>query len=115
MIISHRDRVSGVPVSSAETKGIFKKILISPSEGWEGYVMRLFELREGGHTPRHRHPWPHINFIADGEGILSLDGENHPIQGGSFAYVPGGSEHQFSNTGSQRLSIICIVPEEGEQ
>src|SRR5512137_1789977 len=42
----------------------------------------------GGHTPRHTHPWPHINFIASGSGSLHVAGEDHPLAAGSYAYVP---------------------------
>ncbi len=115
MVVSHLDQVSKVPMSMAGAEGVFKKILISPEEGWEGYVMRLFEIEEDGHTPRHQHPWPHINFVADGRGTLYLDGEEHELRAGSFAYVPAGKEHQFSSKANGHLSLICIVPQDGEK
>ncbi len=75
--------------------------------------MRLFEIGEGGHTPKHKHPWSYINYVIDGQGVLSLDGEEFHLQAGSFAYVPGGMEHQFSNRGRHPFALLCIVPEEG--
>jgi len=45
---------------------------------------------------RHAHDWPHINFVvAGGSGVLLLDGVEHPIASGAYAYVPAGHEHQF--------------------
>lgn len=93
---------------------VTKRVLVSPAEGWDGWVMRLFDVGPGGHTPRHRHDWPHINFVASGTGELFLDGETHPLAPGSYAYVPSGHEHQFRATGEETLSFVCIVPAEGD-
>ena len=76
--------------------------------------MRLFDVAPGGHTPRHAHDWPHINFVAAGRGELHLDGEDHKLEAGSYAYVPAGLTHQFRNNGDEVFSFICIVPEHGD-
>ncbi len=93
---------------------VVKRVLVSPAEGWDGWVMRLFEVAPGGHTPRHSHDWPHINFVASGAGELFLDGSIHALAAGSYAYVPGGHEHQFRAAGEETLSFVCIVPVEGD-
>jgi quercetin dioxygenase-like cupin family protein len=102
------------PMLGDAVKDVMKRVLISPAEGWDGWVMRLFEIAPGGHTPRHAHDWPHINFVAEGSGELHMDGEDLDIARGSAAFVPGGVVHQFTNTGDTPLSLICIVPERGE-
>lgn len=113
MIVSHKNNVKAIKVENPAVKGAMMKVLISPTEGWEGHVMRIFEVEAGGYTPKHSHPWPHINYIISGKGTLHLDGEDKVIEAGSFAYVPANSEHQFKNTGDEKLEFICIVPEEG--
>lgn len=115
MIVSHVRDVVGNRLSGPEINNVLRKMLISPKEGWDGYVMRLFELGEGGHTPKHTHDWPHINFITSGKGILHLDGTDYPLETGSFAYVPGGKIHQFKNNGTDPFTFICIVPKEGDK
>jgi quercetin dioxygenase-like cupin family protein len=95
-------------------RDVLKRVLISPAEGWQGWVMRLFEIAPGGHTPRHAHDWPHVNFIAAGRGELHLDGQDFVIETGSAAFVPAGVVHQFSSTGGEPLSFVCIVPEHGD-
>jgi len=114
MIVAHESEVQGLKLEGDSLKNVLKKVLISPKEGWEGYVMRVFELGVDGYTPRHSHPWPHINYILKGKGILHLDGVDHEIEEGSYAYVPGDKMHQFSNRGTELFSMICIVPEEGD-
>ncbi|MFW5865280.1 MAG: cupin domain-containing protein, partial [Candidatus Izemoplasmataceae bacterium] len=82
-------------------------------EGWLDYVMRLVSVKEGGFTPLHEHPWPHINYMVEGEGILMIDGVEHPVKAGSHAYVPKNTLHQFKNAGKEPFKFICIVPKEG--
>lgn len=115
MPVGHIRELLGTRINNEQMKNVLKKVLVSPNEGWDGWVMRFFELGAGGHSPRHTHPWPHINYIISGQGILHLDGEDHPLEAGSFAYVPGGALHQFLNSGEEDFSFICIVPEEGDK
>jgi len=93
----------------------FKKSLIGPGEGWEGWVMRLITLRDRGCSPRHAHPWPHINYILEGSGVLFIEGKDNTLEAGSIAYVPSNAEHQFASSSDQDLVFICIVPEEGDK
>ncbi len=113
MIVAHKDKLEGIKVTNPEAKGAEMKVLITPEEGWKGHVMRIFTIEPGGFTPRHNHPWPHINYIINGKGKLFLDGKENDIEKGSYAYVPSGETHQFQNTGQETLEFICIVPEEG--
>jgi quercetin dioxygenase-like cupin family protein len=115
MIVSHEKDVKGIKIESPQMKEVFKKVLISPEQGWEGYVMRQFELGEGGYTPRHTHAWPHIGYIVKGRGILHLDGKDYEVEEGSFAFVPGDKIHQFTNKGQETFAFLCIVPEEGDK
>ncbi len=112
--VGSKNQVPAVPMAGEGVVGVVKRVPVSPVEGWTGWVMRLFDIEPGGHTPRHAHDWPHINFVASGCGELHLDGVDHPLEAGSYAYVPSGVVHQFTNSGDEPLSFVCIVPEEGE-
>ena len=113
MIVGNEKDVHAMAMESAEVKNAAMKALISPKEGWKGYVMRLVELDEAGYSPKHTHDWPHINFILEGKGSLHIDGKDNTVEAGSYAYVPAGSPHQYKNEGSGKFRFICIVPEEG--
>lgn len=115
MIVAHERDVQRLKLEGDSLKNVHKKVLISPQEGWEGYVMRVFDLDVDGYTPKHSHPWPHINYILKGKGTLHLDGVDHEVEAGSYAYVPENKMHQFSNQGNELFSMICIVPQEGDQ
>ncbi len=115
MIVSHKNEVEGKTVVRDDLKNVVKKTLVGPEQGWEGWVMRLFELGPGGYTPLHKHPWPHINYVVKGPGIIHLDGKDHRVEEGAFAFLPAGKVHQFRNPGQGDIAIICIVPEEGDK
>ena len=113
-MVGHVADVAGQSLGGQDIEKVVKRLLVGPNDGWQGWALRLFELEAGGHTPRHDHPWPHINYITEGCGTLHLDGVDHEVDEGSFAYVPAGATHQFRNTGADTFAFICIVPEEGE-
>ncbi|NLX74576.1 MAG: cupin domain-containing protein [Synergistaceae bacterium] len=115
MKIAHEDNLEAVIFNSPDAKGASMKALISPKEGWEGYVMRVLELTEGGYSPKHSHPWPHINYMLDGNGTLFINGEEHEVKAGSYAYIPADTLHKFKNAGEGVFKFICIVPEEGHK
>jgi len=115
MAVKHLSELTGTAVNHPAASNLLKKVAISPADGWDGYVLRVFELEAGGYSPRHTHDWPHINYVIAGQGTLHLAGTDHPVTAGSFAFVPGGQEHQFTNSGPEKFVFICIVPAEGDK
>ncbi len=113
-VVGKKADVAGLPMVGDGIQDVVKRVLVSPADGWDGWVMRLFDIGPGGHTPRHTHDWPHINVVLSGRGELHLDGEDHPLEAGSYAFVPAGLTHQFRNAGAETFSFVCIVPEEGD-
>lgn len=114
MFVGHIEEIEKKELNAPELEGVSKQVPIGPEQGWDDHVMRVFTVQAGGHTPKHDHPWPHINYVIKGEGVLNHDGEQTPIRAGSVAFVPGGTTHQFVNNSDAELSFICIVPKEGE-
>jgi len=115
MFVGHERDIQQIKIQAAEASGVIKQSLIGPEQGWADWVMRLFTLGKEGFSPRHSHPWPHINYIVSGQGTLFLDGKEYPVEKGSTAYVPGDALHQFMNRGEEEFVFICIVPEEGDK
>lgn len=115
MIVAHEKDLTAKVLVSDTVKEAAMKVLVSPEEGWDSHVMRIVELGAGGFSPLHDHPWPHINFMIEGEGILHLEGEDIAVKAGSYAYVPAGKKHQFQNAGEGMFRFICIVPTEGHK
>ncbi|MFA7671154.1 MAG: cupin domain-containing protein [Sphaerochaetaceae bacterium] len=115
MFISHRNKIEKIKQESPALKNVDKQVLIGPKEGWADYVMRLFTLGGDSYTPKHQHPWPHIIYIVQGEGILFTEETENKVTGGSVAFVDQDKSHQVRNTSSDKeLIFICIVPKEGD-
>lgn len=116
MFVDHVDHISSLKMNNpGVVLNVMKQVLVGPEQGWQGWVMRQFTIGAEGYTPRHVHPWPHINYVVSGKGILFLDGQEHELEAGSIAYVPDNAEHQFRNRGTDQFVLICIVPEEGDK
>lgn len=113
MIVKNSKDLDRIEVTHHSAANAFMKVLVSPEEGWDGYVMRVVEVEKGGFTPKHSHPWPHINYFIEGTGELMIDGINHPVEAGSYSFVPDNALHQFRNKGDSIFKFICIVPKEG--
>lgn len=113
MVVDNVKNVKVLDVLSSEAKFTSMKVLVSKENGWEDYVMREVTVLEGGYTPKHSHPWQHINYMIEGIGELMIDGKINKVEAGSFAYVPKDTLHQFRNDGKGAFKFICIVPKEG--
>lgn len=115
MYIQDIETLKAVKFDNPEVKDASMKVLVGKEEGWDSHVMRVIELEAGGYSPKHSHPWPHINYIIEGEGILLSEKEENPIKKGMTAFIPPGETHQFINSGQDKLVFICIVPKEGHK
>jgi len=114
MTAGHWKDAEPTPMAVEGARGVTRRLLVSPADGWEGWVMRAFEVAPGGHTPRHVHAWPHINVGLEGNGVVTIGGQEHELRPGGYAFVPAGTLHQFSNPGDEPLAFVCIVPTEGD-
>ena len=114
-MIGHINELSGKQITHPDALNSMMKVLVSPKEGWEGYVMRVVEVGQNGFTPKHAHPWPHINYMISGKGELYIKDKATKVEAGSFAFVPENTLHQFKNVGNETFKFICIVPERGHQ
>jgi mannose-6-phosphate isomerase-like protein (cupin superfamily) len=66
---------------------------------------------EPGQGPRlHRHAYPEVFILADGEATFTVDGAEYVARGGQTVVVPAGAAHKFRNSGSVRLELTSIHP-----
>ncbi|MCX8022016.1 MAG: cupin domain-containing protein [Syntrophorhabdaceae bacterium] len=97
-------------------KDTYKQIPISRAEGTPNFSFRVFTIKPGGHTPYHTHPFEHINYVIEGEGVVvGEDGKEHLVLKGDFILVMPGEKHQYRNRAEDKdFVIICAVPKEYE-
>jgi len=108
MIASNEKNVKAVELVNEAYKNVKGKVLVSPETGWDDYVMRLFELGEGGYSADHSHDFPHIVYVLEGEGFLYLQEEKIPVESGSFAFIPNNKRHQLVNARENGDSLRFI-------
>jgi len=110
------DQVEKKRVDMAGAEGAWKQLPLGSLDGAPVYSYRVFTVEPGGNTPYHSHPYEHMNFIIEGQGILVNEaGEEHPIKAGDFALVNPNEKHQYRNNSSdQTFRMICGVPKKFE-
>lgn len=110
------DQVEKVKVDLEGAKGASKQVPISANDGTPTLSVRVFTIEPGGHTPYHKHPFEHLNYAIEGQGVLVTEsGEERPIKKGDFALVLPNEMHQYRNKlENEPLIMICAVPKEYE-
>ena len=115
MHITKLDAVSKNKVSMEGACGVYKQIPLSGKHGAPTFSFRVFTIEPGGYTPLHRHQFEQMNYIIEGNGILTVDGKENKLSEGDFALVLPDEEHQYKNTAKNKpMVMICAVPKEYE-
>ena len=102
--------IPGKPADDPAASGVTMRIVIGPKDGAPHFVMRVFTVEPGGHTPRHRHSFEHEVFVHEGHGEAFYEEKTSPMGPGHIIYVPPDALHQFVNTGKEPLVFVCVVP-----
>ena len=84
--------------------------LIGANVSAANFAMRMFEIDPGGHTPRHQHDYEHEIYVLEGEGVVFEGDEQHTLKSGDVIYVHPNDIHQFRNTGSETMKMLCLIP-----
>jgi len=110
MVIQHYKDVEAFVPQEQGVVGVKMRRVIAEKEGAKNFVMRVFEIEPGGHTPLHKHNWEHEVFILNGSGTVVSQSGEHQVKSGDVVFVPGWEEHQFKNTSDKTLEFICLIP-----
>jgi quercetin dioxygenase-like cupin family protein len=110
------DQVEKKKVQMEGAAGAWKQMPLGKADGVPVYSLRVFTLEPGGNTPFHSHPYEHMNFIIEGQGVLVNEaGDERPLKTGDFALVNPNEKHQYKNKSSDKaFKMICGVPKEFE-
>ncbi len=91
-------------------QGVMGRVVIGKDDGARNFCMRVFTVAPGGFTPKHSHAWEHEVFIHSGQGSVFKEGGWVDVKSGTVLFIPGGEEHQFKNTGDDKLIFVCLIP-----
>jgi quercetin dioxygenase-like cupin family protein len=107
----HYKQVSVSQVKEVGAEGVQVRLLINKeNDGAENFVMRLFEIAHGGHTPMHSHDWEHEVYVLKGDGIVFCEGSEKQLRPGYVVFVPPNVVHNFRNIGKETLRFLCLIP-----
>jgi len=101
-----------VPAEEVEegARGVKIRWLISEGDGARRFVMRHFEIAPDGYTPLHGHPWEHEVFILSGRGVVACAEGEKPFKPGDVIFMPALETHQFRNTDTRPVEMLCLIP-----
>jgi mannose-6-phosphate isomerase-like protein (cupin superfamily) len=66
--------------------------------------------RPGAGTALHRHPYPEVFVISEGECEFTVDDRSLTGRAGQVVVVPAGATHGFRNHGPDVLEMVSIHP-----
>jgi quercetin dioxygenase-like cupin family protein len=77
-----------------------------------GFSMGLYILPTGGSDPQHPHDADEVYVVLRGQASLQVDGEKHPVRGGSVRSVDRGGEHRFVDITEDLHILVMFAPPE---
>ena len=91
-----------MPESEAEhgrgAEGVYKQVpIIQKPMARLRFRFACSPLSPGGYTPFHAHPFEHLNYIIEGNGVLVGKDRQQDVKKGDFALVMPGETHQYKN------------------
>jgi len=110
MKIGNVEQISEQIVEMEGARGVRMRIVIGPEQSAPNFVMRVFDVAPGGHSPYHTHDFEHEVFVVAGRGTHVEEGREEALAPGDVVYVAPGVIHQFRAAGSEGLRFICVVP-----
>jgi len=110
MKIGHVEQIPAQGVEMEGARGVRMRVVIGPDQEAPNFVMRVFDVAPGGHTPYHTHDFEHEVFVVAGGGTHVEEGKEQSLAAGDVVYVAPGVIHQFRAAGDESLRFICVVP-----
>lgn len=110
MKVAHVEEIVANPVEMEGARGVRMRIAVGEPQGAPNFVMRVFDLEPGGHTPHHSHDFEHEVFVVGGSGVHVDRGVESALHAGDVVYVAPGAPHQFRAGTGEGLRFVCVVP-----
>lgn len=83
--------------------------LVGRQVGAQGFLTGYTEFAAGAQIPFHFHNCEESVVLIEGEAMLDIDGESHPLKAHDATYIPPGVPHRFRNLSATRpMKILWI-------
>jgi len=68
----------------------------------------------GGGPPPHRHDFEETFILLEGEMEATFRGKKSIVRAGETLNIPANAPHQFHNTSTERVRMLCICSPAGQ-
>ena len=109
--IKHRDEFESMEGSGACTWKLARKAL-----GTSAFGFNLVEIEPGGEMPEHTEAESgqvELYVILEGDGVLRIEGEDHPAPAGTFASIEPPASRTIRNDSGAPLTAMLIGVQPG--
>jgi quercetin dioxygenase-like cupin family protein len=90
-------------------------ILLSGEDTAGRFCLIDMYIPPGGGPPPHRHDFDETFTILEGELALTFRGAKRVGRPGETIHIPANAPHQFHNSGSQPVRLLCICSPSGQE
>jgi quercetin dioxygenase-like cupin family protein len=90
-------------------------ILLSGKDTAGRYCVIDMYVPPGGGPPPHRHDFEETFVLLDGELQATFRGEKRIVRSGQTIHVPANAPHQFHNSSSKPVRMLCICSPSGQE
>ena len=83
--------------------------LVAPSLGAGSFITGITEFGPGVAIPFHCHNCEESVVLLEGEAVMDIDGQEHPLQPLDTTYIPANVMHRFRNISATKpMKILWI-------
>jgi mannose-6-phosphate isomerase-like protein (cupin superfamily) len=81
---------------------------VGNDHGGIGFTFLLVDAGPGEGPALHRHPYPEVLIVQDGEATATVGDEPVVVRSGDIVVIPANTPHKFVNSGMGRLRQVDI-------
>ena len=73
----------------------------------------LYELPAGDIDPQHPHSEDEVYYVIRGRAVITMAGEDRPVQAGTVVFVEAGVDHRFHSIEEDLSILVVFAPPRG--
>lgn len=74
----------------------------------EKLLAGVYTLKAGDTDQQQPHDTDEIYYVAEGSGIIEINGSTQPVNKGNIIYVPAGAQHQFTEITADLVLLVVF-------
>ncbi len=90
-------------------------ILLSGKDTAGQFCLIDMYVPAGGGPPPHRHDFEETFTVLEGELEATFRGKKRAVRAGETLHVPANAPHQFRNSSTQPVRMLCICSPSGQE